>query len=383
MADSPPLSPSSIEPALRAEIERLNKITNALMDRAERSTQAQASEFAIFQSHILFDRQIHLRTAELEAAFRENQKVYQALKESESRFRGLVNQSLVGIAIIEDSRFSYANPKLASMFGYTVDEILQRSLNDILPPLGPQAITEHIQSHFCGDCGNSAFCFQGRRNDGSLFEAESHASVMEMDGKSVLICMMTDITERMKEQRQILALQQQLSEQAIHDPLTGLYNRLPLNEFFDREIHAATRKKRPISVIFADLDHFKNVNDTFGHQAGDEALKAFGQLLLSSCRASDICCRYGGEEFLVLLPDMPLDRAFTLTNRIRAHLEKIPLHSGDAEFHLTASFGIAAFPIHGRSRDALITAADHALYAAKHSGRNRVCLYSPESTVEK
>jgi len=368
---------SSGELALRAEIARLNKIVKALMDCAERGAQAQASDFGIFQSHILLDRQVHLRTTELEAAFHENQKVYQALKDSESRFRGLVNQSLVGIAIIEDNRCSYANPKLASMYGYTVDEILQCTLNDMVPSHELLRVASQIKARFLGDSGISTFCFQGCRKDGSLFEVESHSSVMEMNGKPVLISMMIDITERINEQRQILVLQEQLREQATHDALTGLYNRQPLNEFFDREIRIAIRSKRPIAVVLADLDNFKTVNDSYGHQAGDDALVAFSQILRNSWRATDIGCRYGGEEFLVLLPDMPLDLAFIRTEQTRALLEKTPIPCGATQIHLTASFGISAFPAHGSTRDTLIAAADHALYNAKNSGRNKVCRYSP------
>jgi diguanylate cyclase (GGDEF)-like protein len=205
---------------------------------------------------------------------------------------------------------------------------------------------------------------------------------MEMNGRPVLISMMIDITERMKEQRQIQTLQEQLREQAIHDPLTGLYNRLPLNEFFDREIRVAIRSKHPISVVLADMDHFKVINDTYGHPAGDAALTAFGLLLRNSCRTTDICCRYGGEEFLILLPDMALDLAILRTNRIRAMFESSPITTGSAEFHLTASFGVAVFPTHGTTRDTLIAAADHALYAAKDSGRNQVCPYSPEPAAK-
>ncbi|MDR3793655.1 MAG: diguanylate cyclase [Terracidiphilus sp.] len=383
MADSHNPAPSSVELALRAEIERLSKVVKVLMDRAERSTQSQASEFGIFQSHILLDSKVHLRTAELEAAFRENQKVLRALKESESRFRGLVNQSLVGISVIEGNHCSYANPKLASMFGYTVEEMLNLGLDDILPADQVERVRQQIQSRLQGEVEEYEFQFIAKRRDGSHFEIEAHSSVMEINGKPVLISMMIDITERMNEQRQIQALQEQLREQAIRDALTGLYNRQPLNEFFDREIRIAIRSKRPISVVLADMDHFKTVNDTYGHQAGDDALIAFSKLLRNSSRATDICCRYGGEEFLILYPDMPLDLAIARTDRIRAIFEKTAIASGAARFHLTASFGISAFPLHGSTRETLIAAADHALYAVKHSGRNQVRSYSPEPATKQ
>lgn len=124
MPDAPHSGSASGDETLRAEIVRLNKIVKALMDRAERSTRVQGSDFSMFQTTIMLEDQVRRRTEELESASRENERITRALRESEVRFRGLVSQSLVGIAIIEDDRFTYANPKLAEMFGYTVEEIL-------------------------------------------------------------------------------------------------------------------------------------------------------------------------------------------------------------------------------------------------------------------
>jgi diguanylate cyclase (GGDEF)-like protein len=121
-----------------------------------------------------------------------------------------------------------------------------------------------------------------------------------------------------------------------------------------------------------DLDHFKKINDNYGHPAGDEVLKAFSKLLQRCYRASDILCRYGGEEFLILLPNVNHRAACQRTEQLRVVLSDTPLVCGSTWIPVTASFGVATFPDHGRSRDALIAAADQALYAAKKAGRNRV-----------
>jgi diguanylate cyclase (GGDEF)-like protein len=126
----------------------------------------------------------------------------------------------------------------------------------------------------------------------------------------------------------------------------------------------------------ADLDKFKAVNDTYGHHAGDEVLKVFGGLMKRFYRASDICCRYGGEEFLAVLPDMANDSACRRTEELRSALENTPIAVGASIIHVTASFGIATFPQDGKDLDPLVAAADKALYAAKHSGRNQVKSYS-------
>jgi diguanylate cyclase (GGDEF)-like protein len=121
-----------------------------------------------------------------------------------------------------------------------------------------------------------------------------------------------------------------------------------------------------------DLDHFKLVNDRYGHLAGDEVLRTFGALLKKSARGSDVYCRYGGEEFLLVLPRMAQGSAMERAEQLRRALEAAPVPYGASLIPVTASFGVATFPHNGRTGDELIAAADHALYAAKEGGRNRV-----------
>jgi len=371
------------EQILRAEIARLNKVVNSLMDRAERSTRAQDSDFSMFQTGIMLEDQVRRRTEQLEEALRENEKMHRALRESEARFRGVISQSLVGIVVIEGDRCTYANPKLAQMFGYTVEEILLLSVRDVVAASELHPVQEQMQRRLRGEVNLPEFAFCGLRKDGSTINIEAYSSIMEMGGKMVLISVMIDISERLRAEREVKALQVQLREQAIHDPLTGLYNRLPLNEFFDRELRIALRHSQPVSVVLADLDSFKTVNDTYGHQTGDVALRLFGDLIRQSYRATDIHCRYGGDEFLILLPDMELESACERTEDLRKAVEATSVVCGAETIHLTASFGIATFPQHGQTRDTLIAAADQALYAAKRGGRNQVKSYSPSTDARQ
>jgi diguanylate cyclase (GGDEF)-like protein/PAS domain S-box-containing protein len=361
---------------LRAEIARLNKVVNALMDRAERSTRVHGSDFNMFQTTIMLEDLVQRRTEELEAASLENEKIDRALREPEARFRGLVSQSLVGIAIIEDVRFTYANPKLAEMFGYSVEEILHCSLLDIATESDRPIVAEHARQRLNGEVDRVGYIFRGMRKNGAAIDIECHSSVMEIGGKALFIDLMIDVTDRVRAEREVQALQNQLREQAIHDPLTGLYNRLPLNEFFDRDLSLAERQGQPISTVMGDLDHFKMVNDTYGHLAGDEVLRVFSDLIRHSYRASDIYCRYGGEEFLILLPGTSLEVACERTEHLREALDATAIIFGTSTIHVTASFGVAVFPQHGQTRDALIAAADRALYAAKDCGRNQIKSYS-------
>lgn len=171
---------------------------------------------------------------------------------------------------------------------------------------------------------------------------------------------------------QINALQADLREQAIRDPLTGLFNRRYLAETLHRELAQAARESKPVSVVMLDIDHFKHFNDTHGHTAGDAMLQALGQCLRTQTRLGDIACRYGGEEFVVILPRTPLAFAFKRAEQLRAAFENTLVPQAEQTLHATLSGGVAAFPDNGLNADDLLRAADTALYAAKAAGRNRV-----------
>lgn len=182
-------------------------------------------------------------------------------------------------------------------------------------------------------------------------------------------------------QAQIIEIRQlhtQLQEQAMRDSLTGLYNRRYLDETLERELARAKRESYPLSLMMIDLDHFKKVNDTYGHQAGDEVLKFFSGMLNERARAEDILCRYGGEEFLLLLPKMPLDVACERAEQWRADFAARSVVAGGQHIRTTLSVGIAAYPDHGATPDQLTQSADLALYLAKKDGRNRVVVFSSQ-----
>lgn len=360
------------EAALRAEVVRLNKIIQALMNRAERSMSISESDFSVFQTAIMLEEQVRRRTAELEAALRTNEKILRALRESEAKFHGLVDQSLVGIAVIADGKFSHANPKLASIFGYSVDELLQLGPLDVVAENERPLVAEHIRKGLDGETKDAPFTYLGLRKDGTRVHIEVASSHMRVGGKPALVAVLTDISERVRAEADVRMLNAQLHEMATHDALTGLFNRRHLEEAFERELVRAQRQNRPVSVILGDLDHFKEVNDRFGHLAGDAVLREFGRLMKLNARASDTHCRYGGEEFLLILPDMEEEKACERAEQLRRAVAATPIVSGTSAIRVTASFGVASYPAHGKTADELIAAADQALYAAKEAGRNQV-----------
>lgn len=173
-----------------------------------------------------------------------------------------------------------------------------------------------------------------------------------------------------------LNLQMKLENQSIRDPLTALFNRHFMQLSIDRELARAARRKQVMAVLMLDMDHFKRFNDTYGHAAGDSALKALADIFRTSIRAEDIACRYGGEEFAIILPDTGVDGAVDRAESILRAVAnlKIP-HAGETLSDFTISIGMAFFPGDGDTGDVLLQRADAALYRAKRTGRNRLCLY--------
>lgn len=165
-------------------------------------------------------------------------------------------------------------------------------------------------------------------------------------------------------------LQQQLQELATRDELTGLYNRRYLEETLAREVATAARQNTPLSLILLDIDYFKTINDTYGHAAGDETLRLLGELLVSRTRAGDVACRYGGEEFVVLLPGATSIDALKRAEEIRVAFEASHVRVRDMEIRTTLSLGIAEHPGDWTSGEELLRNADIALYTAKGEGRN-------------
>ena len=172
-----------------------------------------------------------------------------------------------------------------------------------------------------------------------------------------------------------LRLRETLRSQSILDPLTGLYNRRFMEETLTREIHRAERNQRPLNIIMLDIDHFKQFNDTFGHEAGDVLLRELGQMLKANTRGGDAACRFGGEEFVLILPEAMLEDAQKKAEELREKSRQLTvIHRGQALGIITISLGVAAYPKHAMTGEALLRAADKALYQAKAEGRDRVVI---------
>jgi len=226
---------------------------------------------------------------------------------------------------------------------------------------------------------------------GSLLRIERSLLEGAGDGEARDLFMLRDITGQVEAEQalqgayadlqarleEIENLHGELQEQATRDPLTGLHNRRYLAEELDRELSRAGRGRLPVSVIMFDVDHFKDVNDTYGHSAGDAMLCAIAAELLVGTRRGDIACRYGGDEFVVVLPDVTGELALARAEGWRTRLAKVMGSVEGVHSRTTVSLGVATFPGNGSTIDALVSAADRAVYVSKEQGRDRVSVAPP------
>ena len=174
---------------------------------------------------------------------------------------------------------------------------------------------------------------------------------------------------------EIGTLQSKLRLQAIHDPLTDAFNRRYLDETFDRELARAACEDYAVCIIMLDIDHFKKINDRHGHEAGDIVLKALARTLVARNRRGDFVCRFGGEEFVIVMPNIPTESAYQRAEELRLVLNAMQVPYGRHNLSITISMGIASYPANGSDRESVLRAADRAMYGAKQAGRDHILTY--------
>ena len=215
-----------------------------------------------------------------------------------------------------------------------------------------------------------AFSMQEKRVQGTVTTARATFWAVTLAGLGLLIYVLYTLWLYLVEVRKT---ERTLRRQALRDPLTGLFNRRFFDAGLEQEILRSRRSGNPVSLLILDIDHFKNFNDEYGHEAGDAILRAIGQLLQAQVRGSDVACRFGGEEFVILMPNAPLESAKARGRQILEAIrgQEIP-HQGHLLPSLTASLGVAEFPAHASDTEGILEAADNALYIAKRTGRDRM-----------
>lgn len=304
-------------------------------------------------------------------------------KQAEKKLRQLsraVEQSPASIVITDTTgKIEYVNPRFTQVTGYSMEEAIGQNprilKTDKTPPGTHQQLWESVTvgKEWRGE-------FVNRKRNGDLYyEAAIISPIFDTNGVIThYLAVKEDITERKMAEEKILGLQAELREQAIRDPLTGLYNRRYLDETLERELSRAARESYPISFVMIDVDYFKNINDKFGHGAGDVILRNLARQIISLTRVADTVYRYGGEEFLAILPNASSEMAFQVTERWRKSFMGSTMPLEYKGFQATISCGISEYPTHGNTSDELIALADKAMYQAKAKGRNRVVIWQPE-----
>ncbi|WP_372994639.1 diguanylate cyclase [Marinobacter sp.] len=259
----------------------------------------------------------------------------------------------------------------ARLTGYEPEALIDNrvtSYASLMDDEDSERIYGEVQEALANDRSFSLEYGLTRRDGSRIWVWERGRGVEEEDGSVLLEGIVLDISDRK-------ALENELEEMATRDPLTGLFNRREMSKVLEEELERARRYQRPMALLWIDFDHFKDVNDTFGHAAGDSVLRSISRLLLASVRSVDSIGRFGGEEFVIVLPEMDLDEAQDTAERLRRKVaeEPQPLGNGEA-VPLTISVGVAVYPDHGQSASTLCAAADKAMYLAKERGRNCVAM---------
>ena len=291
----------------------------------------------------------------------ERKKAEEVLADEATRRRILIEQSSDGIVVLDQNGKVYeANKRFAEMLGYSPEEMKRLHVWDWESQFPKEQVIEMVRAV---DEAGDHFESVHRRKDGTTYNVEISTNGAMFAGQKLIFCVCRDITERKE-------MEQKLSEMATHDALTGLPNRLLLTDRFDIAIAQAKRRTRNMAIMMLDLDHFKYVNDTLGHDIGDKLLKAVGDMLKGIIRKGDTIARMGGDEFVLLFPEInDLQNTIGIAQKILDDFKK-PFQIDCHKILITTSIGIALYPLDGEDFETLMTSADKAMYFAKEEGRN-------------
>ncbi len=302
----------------------------------------------------------------------------QALLEARNRLAVITESARDAILMLdEQGNIEYWNPSATRIFGYRAQDVAGRNVRTILIGSFDEATHAFLPPGEKREQTDDTLELDALHKDARCFPVELSFASFQQNGQWQTVAVIRDISQRKQ-------MEQALEDLATHDALTGLFNRAQLEKRLQQEVDRARRYGRVLSLFFLDLDHFKTVNDRFGHQAGDALLKGFADLLCSEVRQVDFVGRYGGEEFVIIMPETTPEQALETAERLRARVadQDFELEPGGRKLSITVSIGIGAIPNHGRTMEALIQAADAAMYRAKQAGRDRVHMASGDDRSE-
>ena len=293
-----------------------------------------------------------------------NKQQENELRNSEERFRLMIDGAPFPIVVcgLEEYSILYSNQLAASFFNISQEEAMLLKITDFYV-VQKERLKMFAELRKQGRVLGRELQLKNRK--GQIFWVIVSAVKMEWFGKPVVMVAINDISARKK-------MEEELQRLATTDTLTGILNRRQFFILAEQEVERSRRYGRTLALLLYDIDHFKQVNDTFGHQAGDVVLRELAKLVHEQLRRNDIEGRVGGEEFAVLLPETTISEAVVLAERIRGIIESFAINIGETSLHITASFGVTAVKENDVALDSIYKRADSALYEAKNAGRNRV-----------
>ncbi|HPF08906.1 MAG: diguanylate cyclase [Candidatus Cloacimonetes bacterium] len=309
----------------------------------------------------------------------------------ESLYSRIFNSSVVAIGLTDvNGRYQLVNPAWSSMLGYSAEEAMNLKIEDVTPPEDRAGSMLNYDRLISGETTSIRIQRRYLCKNQDIIWADLHVSAITDNENHVLgvLGMFVNIDPLMAAEDNMNQLNHELTQANIdlqiaieklnklarRDELTGLYNRRVLDEAMEHELQRSSRTKRGFTVAIADLDDFKKVNDTYGHDCGDEALKALADVLKNGVRAMDSVGRWGGEEFLFVLPETSMEGSRIVLDRIRRRVSEIELHHNGNEVRFTISIGMS-YCQGACFRDNVIKEADLALYEAKRTGKNKLVCY--------
>ena len=270
----------------------------------------------------------------------------------------IVKNTQVGVLVFDEDNIYYENDYLLELLGYTHEDIKTLSIFDILSPIHVKDIIKALTNKT--PIILQEFHILNKKNQ-TLYVKGSLNFIKDVENKPVAVFTFVDITKEKE-------LSDMLLKQSTEDPLTGIYNRRYLENKLEEYVKLAKRHDRPLSLIMFDIDFFKHINDSFGHDVGDKVLKAIAKVVSENIRNTDIFARYGGEEFVIIAPETTKEDAKILAEKARSLIRNLHFEEG---INVTCSFGVASLEKHD-TKETLLKRADEALYEAKKTGRNKV-----------
>jgi len=295
-----------------------------------------------------------------------------AIKASERKLRALAESAYDAIVMLDSrGKVSFWNDAAEQLLGYAEDEVLGKELLPlVLPPEALGELEQLVHDFAASGTGPAMGTISEMvavRKDGTRVEVERSTSSFRLAGEWYAVATIRDITERKATEAKLLEL-------ATTDSLTGLFNRRRFMELCEQEFSRSIRYDRPLAMFMMDIDHFKHVNDDYGHDAGDRVLKSLAEISILALRGADVLGRLGGEEFGVLLPETDEESAREVAERLRQSIERASISINGITLSITVSIGVSILKPDMGSMESLLKKADIALYDAKQSGRNRVVL---------